>query len=342
MAARYYLLNAGSNVLREQRPRPNPLEELTEVAFVSEYRLFKSDVRLLAFLLRSELGGRGSRICDITLEEKRLVALKCLASGSFQNSAQNALNVSQPTVSRCLNNFVEALCRKAGQFIYMPSTPAEREQTKHKFYDIAGFPGVLDCVDGTHIPIIAPTIDEYAYVNRKNFHSINVQAVCDADMVYLDVVARWPGSHHDSFIMSTSALCNQFERGLHGDGWLLGDSGYGLRRWLMTPINSPKTREERHYNEVHRRTRCLVKRSFGVLKSRWRILDHTGGTLCYSPDKTAKIFIACSILHNICRRRRTPLVDGLLNIPPAVDNDDNDGHTEANLAEKNKDQESLH
>ena len=110
---------------------------------------------------------------------------------------------------------------------------------------------------------------------------------------------------------------------------MLGDSGYGLRRWLMTPINSPKTREERHYNEVHRRTRCLVERSFGVLKSRWRILDHTGGTLCYSPDKTAKIFIACSILHNICRRRRTPLVDGLLNIPPAVDNDDNDGHTEA-------------
>ena len=318
----------------------------------------------MAFLLRSELGGRGSRICDITLEEKILVALKCVASGSFQNSAQNALNVSQPTVSRCLNNFVEALCRKAGQFIYMPSTPAEREQTKHKFYDIAGFPGVLGCVDGTHIPIIAPTIDEYAYVNRKNFHSINVQAVCDADMVYLDVVARWPGSHHDSFVMSTSALCNQFERGLHGDGWLRikvyldvvarwpgshhdsfimstsalcnqferglhGDGGYGLRRWLMTPINSPKTREERHYNEVHRRTRCLVERSFGVLKSRWRILDHTGGTLCYSPDKTAKIFIACSILHNICRRRRTPLVDGLLNIPPAVDNDDNDGHTEA-------------
>ena len=153
-----------------------------------------------------------------------------------------------------------------------------------------------------------------------------MQAVCDADMIYLDVVARWPGSHHDSFIMSTSSLCNQFERGLHGDGWLLGDSGYGLKRWLMTPINSPRTREEHRYNKVHRKTRCLVKRSFGVLK---RILDHTGGTLCYSPEKAAKIFIAFSILHNICRRRGIPLVGGVLNIPPSVDDDDNDGHTEA-------------
>ena len=88
---------------------------------------------------------------------------------------------------------------------------------------------------GTHIAIIAPTIDEYAYVNRKNFHSINVQAVCDADIVYLDVVARWPGSHHDSFIMSTSALCNQFERGLHGDVWLLGDSGLRIKTMANDP-----------------------------------------------------------------------------------------------------------
>ena len=229
MAARYYLLNAASNATREQRPRPNPMEELAEELFVSECRLFKSDVRFLASLLKNELGGRDSRICDLTLEEKILLALKCLASGRCQKSIQNALNVSQPTVSRCLNNFVETLCQKAGQFIYMPTTPAEREQTKHKVYNIAGFPGVLGGVDGTHIPIIAPSVDEHAYVNRKNFHSINVLAVCDADIIYLDLVARWPGSHHDSFTMSTSSQCDQFERGLHEDGWLLGDSGYGLK-----------------------------------------------------------------------------------------------------------------
>ena len=88
---------------------------------------------------------------------------------------------------------------------------------KAKFFSVAGFPGVLGCVDGTHIPIMAPSVDNYAYVNRKNFHSINVQAVCDY-MIFTDVVAKWPGSHHDFFIMNSSNICIQFELGKYGTG----------------------------------------------------------------------------------------------------------------------------
>ena len=37
-----------------------------------------------------------------------------------------------------------------------------------------------------------------AFVNRKQFYSINVQAVCDSDAFITNIVARWPGSTHDS------------------------------------------------------------------------------------------------------------------------------------------------
>ena len=37
-------------------------------------------------------------------------------------------------------------------------------------------PGALECVDGKHIPIVSPVEGKYAYVNRKNFRSINAQA----------------------------------------------------------------------------------------------------------------------------------------------------------------------
>lgn len=37
------------------------------------------------------------------------------------------------------------------------------------------FPNVLGCVDGTQIPIIAPTIDPTSYFNRKGTFSINMQ-----------------------------------------------------------------------------------------------------------------------------------------------------------------------
>lgn len=34
---------------------------------------------------------------------------------------------------------------------------------------------MIGCIDGTHIPIKAPSINEGDYVNRKSVHSINVQ-----------------------------------------------------------------------------------------------------------------------------------------------------------------------
>ena len=77
----------------------------------------------------------------------------------------------------------------------------------------------------------------------------------------------------------------------------------------MTFIIQPATSAERDFNEVNRKTRCLIKRAFGVLKSRWRILDHTGGSMCYSPTKVDKITITCCVLHNICRTNGTPILE---------------------------------
>jgi len=72
------------------------------------------------------------------------------------------------------------------------------------------------------VAIKAPTANEEAFVNRKGVHTVNVQAVCDADMKLLDVVAKWPGSSHDSFIWRSSGLHDVFSRGLLREGWLLG------------------------------------------------------------------------------------------------------------------------
>ncbi len=36
-------------------------------------------------------------------------------------------------------------------------------------------PGVIGCVDGLHVQIVIPMHHERTYVNRNNYHSINVQ-----------------------------------------------------------------------------------------------------------------------------------------------------------------------
>lgn len=70
----------------------------------------------------------------------------------------------------------------------------------------------------------------------------------------------------------------------------------------MTPVLNPTTPGEHRYNVAHIRTRNIVERTFGMLKSRFRCLDRTGGALLYSPEKVAQITVVCCILHNIAKR----------------------------------------
>lgn len=80
----------------------------------------------------------------------------------------------------------------------------------------------------------------------------------------------------------------------------------------MTPLAHPTTRAEERYNRSHRRTRSIVERTFGVLKSRFRCLHESGGSLQYEPRKYVKIVAACMLLHNYCVDRRFPYVGNIV------------------------------
>jgi hypothetical protein len=43
-------------------------------------------------------------------------------------------------------------------------------------------PGVIGAIDCTHVAIVRPTIHEEHFVNRKGYHSMNVQAVSVGDI----------------------------------------------------------------------------------------------------------------------------------------------------------------
>ena len=75
----------------------------------------------------------------------------------------------------------------------------------------------------------------------------------------------------------------------------------------MTPILNPASAAEHHYNRAHIQSRAVIERTFGVLKSRMRSLDRTGGAMVYSPQKVCKIVVASCIIHNIAIRHGMPL-----------------------------------
>ena len=103
-----------------------------------------------------------------------LLALRFYATGSIQTVLGDLLGVTQPTSCRTIRKVTDALTPHCQDWLRMPDQAAADRQAI-KFARMAGFPSVIGCIDGTHIRIQAPYQMEHEYVNRKNFHSINVQ-----------------------------------------------------------------------------------------------------------------------------------------------------------------------
>ena len=143
----------------------------------------------------------GYQSIDFLLEQKVPICLSAHGPRSFQTCSNDFIDVAQPTVSRVLSDLIETMVKLAPHFIFMPRNYNEMCNIK-----VAGFPGVIGSIDGSHIQIIAPHKDEFAYVNRKKIHSINILGICNANLLFLDVVAKWPESSHDSFILQTSQV----------------------------------------------------------------------------------------------------------------------------------------
>ena len=164
--------------MRENRAR-NSLQavadhtlSMSSTELIKKFRINREEIEEICELVKDEMQPVGHTV---------LLCRKTLESGSFQSTSKDFLKVAQPTVSKVLTQFLNSITTKASRYIYMPRSREEVANTKHDFYQLAGFPGVIGCIDGSHIPIVAPQEDEFIFINRKGFHSINIQAVCDSN-----------------------------------------------------------------------------------------------------------------------------------------------------------------
>ena len=93
-------------------------------------------------------------------------------------------------------------------------------------------------------------------------HSINVQAICDSDCIFVHVDVSWSDSVHGSRIFKNSDAYERFTTG-DLDGILLGDNRYAITQFLLTPFLAPNSPAEENYNRVYKLARYTVERSFG-------------------------------------------------------------------------------
>ncbi|XP_062612093.1 putative nuclease HARBI1 [Saccostrea cucullata] len=239
-------------ILRNFRDRSNPLEELTADEVFARYR-FHPDTIMDVLRRLPDLSSPTQRNIPVPPLLQVLVTLRFLGTGATHILVGDDIKISRSTAGRCIRRVSSLIAELAPQFISFPRGDRAR-QVMVEFSHISGFPRVLGCIDGTHIRITKQSGPQEAdFVNRKQYHSLNVQMVCDPSFKITSSSCNWPGATHDNRIFKMSALCQQFEQGDH-DGLLLGDSGYQCRPFLMTPFVSPANESEKQYNNSLCRT----------------------------------------------------------------------------------------
>lgn len=230
-----------------------------------------------------------------------LLTLRFYATGSFLRSSGDFSGVSISTASRVVKRVSEAIAALRHTMIKMPGNAREIEEMKQGFYRMYRFPRVIGCIDCTHIRIQSPGGENAeVFRNRKSYFSINTQVVCDYNLKAIDIVARWPGSVHDATIFEHSTLRRRFEQNEFNSGLLLGDGGYPVRNYLLTPLINPNTPAEECYNETQIRTRNIIERFFGVIKRRFPVLS-LGMRL--KLETVQDVIVATAVLHNLARNQ---------------------------------------
>ena len=164
---------------REFRSIGFTIDGYTDEELRARYRFGKESIEYITDLLADNLRRKTNRNHPLSTLQQVLIALRFYASGSFLQVVGDTVGVNKSTVSRVVANVSRALVARQQEYVKWPRQQQELGSLKTAFYQRGRFPCVIGCVDGTHIRIQAPNKNENSYVNRKGFHSINVQGICN-------------------------------------------------------------------------------------------------------------------------------------------------------------------
>lgn len=240
----------------------------------------------------------------IPFEKKVHVTVWMLANKTSFREVANLFKMEKSSVSHCFHEVCELLTNCRNDFISWPSREeqlktARNVNTKYHFPNCVGF------VDGCHIQIKAPPNNPVDFYNRKEVHSIVLQAVCDENLKFIDVYVGQTGRAHDSRVFRESRLFDQITNLVEKSYHILGDSAYTLKMNLLTPYrdNGYLTQEEIQYNCTHAKARSCIERAFGLLKSKFRRLKYLEMT---KTQNIPIVICAACVLHNFIIINESP------------------------------------
>ena len=214
-----FLLVAGL-LRRKEHVRTKNFYEITVPSYISEdfrshFPMSRHTVTVLELLLAvhndipHNTGHRGRP--PVELRKQILLSLWILGNPECLRSVADRFDVCRATAYRVYRRVCKAIVRHLmDEFITIP-TGQKAQAVMGAFEEKRSFPGVLGAIDGTHIPIKAPSHNREQYINCKGFFSVQLQVIWDPDLFITDVFCGYPGSVHDARVFCNSLICREVE-----------------------------------------------------------------------------------------------------------------------------------
>ncbi|XP_050497556.1 putative nuclease HARBI1 [Diabrotica virgifera virgifera] len=236
----------------------------------------------------------------VPLEKKLLFTVWVISKPESFLAAGDRFGLAKSSAHKIFYQIVDELGQITNQYIRWPNMQ-KIQQTANVFeLRSRGIPGVVGAIDGCHIPIKQPVRNANDFYNRKGFHSIIIQGVCDENGVFIDVNIGRPGRMHDARVFRLSEIYEYLTREnsiLPANLHLIADSAYPLLLNLMKPFQDNGHLPEEHvvYNTKLSSIRSTIERAFGLLKCKFRRLKYLDVN---NSQIASRIVLAACVLHN--------------------------------------------
>ncbi|KAI4979030.1 hypothetical protein ZWY2020_015783 [Hordeum vulgare] len=235
----------------------------------------------------------------LSLEDRVAVALRRLQSKEPTKSIASSVGVNESVIYSVTERFVDAMWERAKHHSTWPDS-SEKDEIKSKFDKIHDMHNCCGVICTTHIPF-GPNC------NHEKNDCTQMQLVIDPDMRLKNI---WLGasSKNQSSLFHDSDLFKKCEQGdlLNGsklkvalDGsevgeYIIGDAGYPLLPWLLTPYKEELSDFKAEFNRRHSAATTRALKALSRLKDTWKYLQ--GEANLKNPSR---MIYTCCRLHNI-------------------------------------------
>lgn len=233
-----------------------------------------------------------------------------LATGNSFRSLAFSFRLGATTVANIVKEITSLLWDCLQPLHMKPPTEETFQIIANTFYEKWQFPHFLGAIDGKHMRIKCPTRSGTMFFNYKQYFSISLQAVSDANCKFICIETGAYGKQSDGGTFRNSQLFRLMEQkklnipdekflpnsNIKAPFVFIGDEAYPLLKNLMKPYaRNNLTEANELFNTRLSRARKSVECSFGILTMKWRVLCKAIET---HPDTADLIIKAVCILHN--------------------------------------------